>query len=64
MDKLNLRVEVKSMSECKAVCLCDLCHCMLFPGDLCYRLNGLCICRDCLPAFARDVFSTALEMIE
>ena len=52
------------MSECKAVCLCDLCNCMLFPGDLCYRLNGLCICRNCLPAFARDVFSTALEMIE
>lgn len=52
------------MSECNAVCLCDLCRRMLFSGDLCCRFNGLCICRDCLPTFARDVFSTAPEMIE
>lgn len=51
------------MSECKAVCLCDLCSTRLFSGDVCYRINGLCICRDCLPAFARDLFKSALELI-
>lgn len=52
------------MSECKAACLCDLCRCRPFSGDLCRRLNGLRICRDCLPSFARDVFSTSPDMIE
>lgn len=52
------------MTECKTVCLCDLCGKQLFRGDFCYRLNGLCICRDCLPAFARECFASAPERIE
>ena len=40
-----------------------LCGAKLDSGDVCYRINGLCVCPDCLPAFARDFFRTALEII-
>ncbi|MBQ3357049.1 MAG: hypothetical protein IJG45_08085 [Oscillospiraceae bacterium] len=51
------------MTRPETVCLCDLCGEELLAGDVCYRVNGLCICPDCLLDFARDYFRTALEVI-
>ena len=51
------------MTRSNPLCLCDLCGEALERGDVCYRLNGLCVCADCLPDFARDYFRTALEVI-
>lgn len=51
------------MTKAKTVCRCALCGAELDSGDVCYRVNGLCVCPDCLPAFARDFFRTALEII-
>ena len=51
------------MIQSKTVCWCDLCGAELEVGDACYRLNGLCVCPDCLPEFARGFFRTALEVI-
>lgn len=52
------------MTGTKTVCWCDLCGAALDDGDVCYRVNGLCICPDCLLDYARDYFRTALEVIE
>jgi len=51
------------LTRSKTVCWCDICGTELYAGDACYRLNGLCICPDCLTAYARDFFRTALEVI-
>ncbi|MBQ6430292.1 MAG: hypothetical protein IJJ99_00230 [Oscillospiraceae bacterium] len=51
------------MTRSKTVCWCDICGEELDVGDVCYRLNGLCVCSDCLLDYARDYFRTALEVI-
>lgn len=51
------------MTGTKTECCCDLCGEELDRGDVCYRLNGLCVCADCLADYARDYFRTALEVI-
>lgn len=52
------------MTKSKTTCWCDFCGAELEVGDVCYRMNGLCICLDCLPDYARYLFRTALEVIE
>ena len=52
------------MTRSKTVCRCDLCGEELSRGDVRYRLNGLCVCPDCLLSYARVFFQPALEVIE
>ena len=52
------------MAEPKTVCLCDVCGVQLLLGDLCWRINGLCVCRDCLPACVGEDDLPATEMTE
>ena len=36
---------------------CDFDGCELYPGDLCYVVDGLTICEDCLTPFVRQWLS-------
>ena len=51
------------MTEPKTVCWCDYCVGELYEGGFCYRLEGRCICPDCLICYARERFQTALEQV-
>ena len=37
----------------KPCAACDFGGCELYPGDVCYFVDGLTICEDCLIPFAR-----------
>lgn len=52
------------MTESETVCWCDLCGEDLCVGSLCYRLEGLRLCPDCLASYARTVFRSALETVQ
>lgn len=51
------------MTEPIIVCWCDLCGVELYEGSFCYRLEGMCICPDCLKVYAANYFRTALEPV-
>ena len=48
--------------DLQAVCpadACALCGDALYFGQCCYRLEGMLVCEDCLPAYARALFHDA-----
>ena len=51
------------MTEPTLVCWSDLCGTELYAGSFCYRLEGMCICPDCLKVYATKYFRTALELV-
>ena len=38
------------------VTVCSLCGGALYDGDTFYAVNGLAVCEDCLPLFAREEY--------
>ena len=46
-----------SDAQCRqAAAYCSLCGRTLYDGDEFYAVNGLSVCEDCLPGFARETF--------
>ena len=52
------------MTDSIPVCRCNFCGGELYAGNLCYRIDGARICRECFADWAKERFQTALELIE
>ncbi len=47
----------------KIVYWCDRCGTELYAGDVCYRLEGQCLCTECLLPYAQERFRDALGYV-